>query len=313
MVSKGVMRAEGLTKIYGRIVALKDLDLAVEKGLCVGYLGPNGAGKTTTIKIFTNLIKATSGKAYINGFDVSLETKKALADVGAIVETPEFYPYLTPFETLIYLGKVRGMGGGFLVSRVKEVLDIVKLLDWRDELIGKFSHGMKQRLAIASTLLHDPSILILDEPTSGLDPRGMAEVRELIKELKRLDKTIFMSSHLLYEVQEVADKVVLINKGSLLRYVDVEEVAELFKPDHVIIESLEKLSKKQLDLIAGIDLVEEINQTSDRHVIVSFQGEDAERAELLDKVRELGIKVLSYKPTASALEGMYLKLITESK
>jgi len=313
VVSKGVMEAEGLTKAYGRIVALKDLNLVVEKGLCVGYLGPNGAGKTTTIKIFTNLIKATSGKAYINGFDVALETKKALADVGAIVETPEFYPYLTPSETLTYLGKIRGMDGAFLISRVKEVLDIVKLSQWRNERIGKFSHGMKQRLAIASVLLHDPNILILDEPTSGLDPRGIEEVRELITDLKRLDKTIFMSSHLLYEVQETADKVVLINQGSLLRYVDVDEIAELFKPDRVIIESLEKLSKDQLDLIAGIDLVEAVIQTSDKHIIVNFRGEDAERAELLDKVRELGIRILSYKPAVSALEEMYLQLIKESK
>jgi ABC-2 type transport system ATP-binding protein len=174
-----------------------DLTMSVPEGVTVGFLGPNGAGKTTTIKILTHLISATGGKAYLHGVDVVRHPKQALGHVGAVVETPEFYPYLTPTETLAYLGRIRGMHSNEIKKRTDELLHMVKLDEWRSTRIGKFSKGMKQRLAIAQAILHEPDILILDEPTSGLDPRGMVEVRELIRTLKRQHYTIFISSHLL--------------------------------------------------------------------------------------------------------------------
>ncbi len=163
---------EHLSKKYGQYVALNDLNLTVEKGVCVGYLGPNGAGKTTTIKILTNLLRATGGKAYLNGEDIIRHPKAALDHVGAVVETPEFYSQLTPRECLAYLGKIRGIANEAIAERTQVVLEQVKLLEVVDNRTGTFSKGMKQRLAVAQALLHEPSILILDEPTSGLDPRG---------------------------------------------------------------------------------------------------------------------------------------------
>jgi energy-coupling factor transporter ATP-binding protein EcfA2 len=142
--------------------------------------------------------------------DVTKDPKAALAGVGAVVETPEFYPYLTPKETLAYLGELRGMSKEDIDRRSKEVLETVKMTEWADKRIGKFSKGMKQRIAIAQAILHEPPVIILDEPTSGLDPRGMVEVREILMELKKADYTVFMSSHLLNEVQEVCTDVALI-------------------------------------------------------------------------------------------------------
>lgn len=171
-----MIELQQLSKSFGPIKAVDDLTLKVEKSTTVGFLGPNGAGKTTTIKILTNLIGATGGRALLNGVDVVSDPKKALAHVGAVVETPEFYPYLTPVETLAYLGRIRGMSSSDIARRTNEVLQQVKMEQWRSTRIGKFSKGMKQRLAIGQALLHEPDILILDEPTSGLDPRDRKSV-----------------------------------------------------------------------------------------------------------------------------------------
>lgn len=208
---------EGLSRYYNGFLALDNLSLEVKKNEDVALLGPNGAGKTTTLKILCGLIRPSSGTAYINGINVVEKREQAVSKIGAIVETPEFYPFLTPEETLSYLGRLRGMRTPKLKRRIKEVLRVVKLDEWSKTKIGKFSRGMKQRLAVAQALLHDPPILILDEPTLGLDPRGMAETRELLKEVRK-EKTVFFASHLLTEVVQVCDKVALIDRGRLLVY-----------------------------------------------------------------------------------------------
>jgi len=221
-----LIQIKNLTKKFSGFVALDGLDLTIEQNTCVGYLGPNGAGKTTTIKILTGLIRPSSGSAFISGYNVTKDIRSALSDVGVLVEIPQFYSNLTPNETLSYFGKLRGMNDG-LQNRIGQVLEQVKLSDWRQKKIGTFSKGMKQRLGIASALLHNPTIIILDEPTSGLDPRGMIEVRQIIKQLKEQGKTIFMSTHLLAEVHEVCDKVAIIDKGKLLRYDSVKNIGDL--------------------------------------------------------------------------------------
>src|SRR3990170_1895988 len=219
------VRLAGLGKDYGSFTALKALDLTVEEGSSLGFLGPNGAGKSTTIKIMTNLIRPSRGHATLFGIDVAREATRALAQVGAVIETPEFYGYLSPLETLAYAGRLRGMAKKDIESRSETVLKEVKLQTWADHRIQEFSKGMKQRLAIAQALLHEPDLLILDEPTSGLDPRGMAEIRDVIKALKGEGRTIFMSSHLLAEVQEVCDEVSLLNHGTLLLRGSVRELS----------------------------------------------------------------------------------------
>src|SRR5207245_245410 len=187
----------GLGKDYGHCTALTSLELTVPQGTSLGFLGPNGAGKSTTIKIMTNLIRPSRGRAALFGIDVRQEPTRALARIVAVIETPEFYGYPSPLETLAYVGRLRGMSSSQIEQRSEAVLKEVKLTEWADHRIQEFSKGMKQRLAIAQSLLHEPDLLILDEPTSGLDPRGMAEVRDVIKSLNDQGRTIFMSSHLL--------------------------------------------------------------------------------------------------------------------
>jgi ABC-2 type transport system ATP-binding protein len=219
---------ENLTKYYNKFLALKDLSLTVPANENVGLLGPNGAGKSTTLKILCGLLRASSGTAYIDGVDVSVKPEQALAKIGAIVETPEFYGFLTPEETLGYLGRLRGMSGDELKSRIKEVIRLVRLEEWSKVKIEKFSRGMKQRLGLAQTLLHDPPVLILDEPGLGLDPRGVVEFRKIIEEAGK-EKTIFFASHQLVEVTEICDHVAIIDHGRLLVYDSISALKKKYK------------------------------------------------------------------------------------
>ena len=219
---------ENLTRYYDGFLALDNLSLKIKENEDVALLGPNGAGKTTAIKILCGLLRPSSGTAYIDDINVVEERELALSKVGAIVETPEFYPYLTSEETLSYLGRLRGMRGRGLKSRIKEVIKLVRLEGWVKVKIEKFSRGMKQRLAVAQALLHDPPVLILDEPSLGLDPRGMMEVRKIFKEARR-EKTVFYASHLLTEVAQVCDKVAIIDHGRLRVYDSVARLKRKYQ------------------------------------------------------------------------------------
>jgi ABC-2 type transport system ATP-binding protein len=279
----------------------------------VGFLGPNGAGKTTTIKILTNLISPTSGKAMLEGVDVVTNPKKALSHVGAVVETPEFYPYLTPVETLAYLGRIRGMSMADIRKRTNDVLTEVKLEEWRSTRIGKFSKGMKQRLAIAQALMHEPEILILDEPTSGLDPRGMVEVREILRRLKKQDYTIFMSSHLLLEVQEICDSAALIDRGKLLVYDSIDNLKSLTKVVKIEITASTEMNQATLDKVRSLKSVRAIEPVNSHTVVVTYEGPLDSRAELLLSVQAMGVRITGFSPVGLPLEMMYMDLVKESR
>ena len=217
-----------LSKRFGPFVAVSDLNLKIEGSKCVGFLGPNGAGKTTTLKMFTDLIRPSSGEALINGVNVHTHKKEALASVAALIETPEIYPSLTPREALMMIAEIRGVPTAERNKRIEEAVSEVHMEEWLDKRVGKFSKGMKQRICIASSLLSDPNILLLDEPTNGLDPRGMSEVRDIVKSLKGKRRLIFMSSHILSEVSEVCDEVAMIDHGKLIVYDTISNVTAKF-------------------------------------------------------------------------------------
>ncbi len=214
---------ENLSKYYNKFLALDGLSLKVEENENVGLLGPNGAGKSTTLKILCGLIRASSGSAYIDGVNVAEKPEQALSRIGAIVETPEFYSFLTPEETLGYLGRLRGMRSDWLRQRIREVIKIVRLEEWCTVKIEKFSRGMKQRLGLAQALLHNPPVLILDEPGLGLDPRGVVEFRKIIEEVGK-EKTVFFASHQLTEVTQVCNQVAIIDHGKLLIYDSITQL-----------------------------------------------------------------------------------------
>lgn len=216
-----VLATHGLTKDFGTLRAVDGLEMEVRRGDVFGFLGPNGAGKTTVIRLVLGLIHPTAGHAEICGHRVPGERQDALRHVGGFVDDPTFYPLMSARRNLRLLGS---MTGPVSEERIDEVLEIAGLADRADSRVGGFSHGMKQRLGIAQALLHAPELIVLDEPTSGLDPRGMKDVRELVRELGRGGTTVFLSSHLLHEVEQVCTRAAIIARG---RVVVQGPVAEL--------------------------------------------------------------------------------------
>ena len=307
-----VIETQGLTKRFHSFSALEDLNLKIERGSCVAILGPNGAGKTTTIKILTGLLKPTAGNAYILGFDVRKEIRNALKSVGAVVETPEFPPQLTPNEILSCYGKLRGLSKQEIVTRIEEVMKMVKMSQWNEKKIGKFSKGMKQRIALASALLHDPEVIILDEPTSGLDPRGIIEVREIIKTLKKDGKTVFLSSHLLKETQEICDSVALIDKGRLVSFEELKTLNKNNNESIIQIDLLTSPSKEQIDDILKLDQVISINQKLPLSLFINFHGSTEEKAEFLKSLHEKKFLITTFKTLDSQLESLYMDNVSES-
>jgi len=311
MASNNILTIKNITKKFSSFVALDNLSLNVKKNTCVGFLGPNGAGKTTTLKILTGLLRPTSGVAHINGFDVTKNFREAMADVGAVVETPEFYPHFTPVDVLSYFGKLRGMSSQEIQGRIQKVLEEVNMTEWSQKKIGKFSKGMKQRISIASALLHEPELVILDEPASGLDPRGMMEVREIILSMKKQGKTIFMSSHLLGETQAICDEVALIDKGKLLRIKSINELQTASK-SKIKIEFLDIPTELQLETIKNFEQTLDVLQEKPNVIIADFDGTGLQRSEFLKFLQENGLNVTSFSLVDSSLETLYKDLVSDS-
>ncbi len=314
-MTKLSLEAIHLSKNYGSFNALVDLNLKIEGSKCVGFLGPNGAGKTTTLKIFTDLIRATKGEALINGENVHTHKKAALASVGTLIETPEIYPSLTPREALAMIAEIRGVPRVERKKRIEEAVAQVKMEEWLDKRVGKFSKGMKQRIDVAASLLNDPTILLLDEPSTGLDPRGMSEVRDIVKALKTNNRLIFMSSHILSEVAEICDEVAMIDHGKLLVYDTLPNVTAKFSGDVNVVEvGLLKpldptLISGTISKIPGIVTAERMDE---RNVRIKYSGGLDAQARILSDLLKQNVPVLSYRPASSALEDVYLNLIKET-
>jgi ABC-2 type transport system ATP-binding protein len=308
--------AENLTKRYGSFTALSNLNLKIEGSKCVGFLGPNGAGKTTTLKIFTDMIRASEGRALINGVDVHLNKKKALSSVGALIESPEIYPALTPREALSMVADIRGLPRAEARKKIEETVAEVKMNEWLDKKVGKFSKGMKQRINIAAALLSDPEVIMLDEPTTGLDPRGQAEVRDIVKDLKKKNRLVFMSSHLLNEVQEICDEVAMIDHGKLIVYDSLSNVTTRFSGDGsntVEIELSRDIDDQSVNRnIASLTSVSSAERIDSRKVRIHFSGGIQNQERLLQDLATMKIGMTSFRPSASALEETYLNLIKDT-
>ena len=207
---KTILTIDNLNKRYGGIQALKNVSFEIKKGNVYGILGPNGSGKSTTLGIVLNVVNQTSGQ--YNWFGGKMQTHEALKKVGAIIERPNFYPYMTAHQNLKLVCKIKNIN----YSKIEEKLELVGLNDRKDSKFSTFSLGMKQRLAIASALLNDPEILILDEPTNGLDPQGIHQIRDIIKQIAAKGTTILLASHLLDEVEKVCSHVLILRKGEIL-------------------------------------------------------------------------------------------------
>ena len=304
---------EKLTKTYGKFVAVDDLTFSVKKNSFTGMLGPNGAGKSTTLKILSNLTRATSGSVYLDGYDVELHPKNALKNVGTVVETQEFYTYLTPRETFRYIGKILGMSNESIATETDEILEKIKMSEWADKKLGTFSKGMRQRVALGQSLINSPSIIILDEPTSGLDPRGMAEIREILKELRKKESlTILMSSHMLHEVNDLCDRVAMVSRGKLIVNDDLSNVIGTKGTRKIEIKLIDEPNADILEKIKNLNNVTDVEYAGKNDVEIILKGGLGEQAQLLSEIGALNIYVYSFSSSENSLETSYLDLVKES-
>jgi len=303
----------GLRKSYKDFVAVDGLDLSIRRNSFTGLLGPNGAGKSTTLKVLTHLINPTSGQCLINGIDVTKQPDRALMGVGTVIETPEFYSYLTPRQTFRYIGELIGLPKERIASETDRILQEVKMTEWADKKLGTFSKGMRQRIALGQALLDDPSVIILDEPTSGLDPRGMAEMREILKNLRNNsnDLTIVMSSHILHEVEDLCDRVAMINHGKLLLHDDIGVMTSISGVENLILRTEKTPDAEMISRISAIDAVVSADRIGNE-VSIKFDTSLRPRSALFRDVCNLDIGAYALAE-GDNLEAKYLELIKESR
>ncbi len=307
------IRTENLAKTYGKsFKALDGVSLEIKRGQVVGYVGPNGAGKTTTIKILTGLIRPTSGHAYVNGIDVAARPREALCTIGALIEVPGIYDYLTPHEMLTYFGRVYGMRRDVIDRRIKETLGLVRLPDWEHKKTGSFSTGMLRRLAIAKAILHKPDILILDEPVLGLDPKGIMEVREMIRQFRAEGMTVFLSSHLLSEVAEVCDSVIFLDKGRVVTSDSVEAIGRRVGHAVVDVRFLHPLSPEDIGRLRDIDLIKGID-VNNGMARLHYDGKPETSVQILRLLVSLNLDVVSFASEGVGLEDYYVSVMSDEK
>lgn len=314
MTSEYPIELINLRKEYGTFVAVDNLSLKIKKNSFTGLLGPNGAGKSTSLKILTNLTTPTSGSVELNGIDVNKNPWESLLTVGTVVETPEFYLYLTPRETFRYLGQLLGMSSESIKSETDTILEKVKMTQWADKKLGTFSKGMRQRIALGQALLNNPDIIILDEPTSGLDPRGMAEMREILKTLRSGSKelTVLMSSHMLHEVSDLCDHVAMVDHGKLLVHDEIDKILGDSESRTVIVKTVEKADDSMVEKISGLPNVVSA-RLYDNGIEIRFKGGKSEQMSLFNGLANIDISVYSMSEDSNALENKYLSLIKDSR
>ncbi len=303
----GVIEIEGLHKEYrrvrgGRTVAVAGLDLSVPEGGVFGFLGPNGAGKTTTIRCLLGLVAASSGRLQLLGADVPRDLASVIARVGSIVETPTLFPRFTGRRNLEILGRIQDVGPG----AVTEVLQTVGLSDRADDRVRTYSLGMKQRLGIAGALLKDPAMLILDEPANGLDPAGIVEVRELVRRLGSEGRTVFISSHILSEIQHMADRVAILAHGRLVKEGPVREVLARGGAEGLIVKVDDLTAAARALAAAGI------TATVDRDALrVQIPAEQASR--VTRALADRGLYLSEIRADEVDLETVFLELTRDQE
>lgn len=307
------IEVSNLVKKYGSFTAVSDLNLQVEKGQFMGLLGPNGAGKSTTLKAVTGLLIPTSGTIKIQGIDIK-DHRHAMEHVGSVIETPDPYPQFTPADLLQHVGRVYGLDRQEISIRSRDVLEETKLWDWRYKSIGGFSKGMRQRVVLAQALLSNPEIIILDEPTSGLDPRGMIEIREILKGLKKKDRSLLISTHILSEVSELCGSVTMIRDGKTVASGDVSELLSGSAANKITLEIKvhSAISDEFVKNLSGCQGVESAETIGDHVVKLEFVGSPEDQLEVVTMAFNSGLGLLSINEKGKTLESLYMEL-TESE
>ncbi|MDO8491419.1 MAG: ABC transporter ATP-binding protein [Dehalococcoidia bacterium] len=297
-VDEIIMRTVGLSKNFGRLEAVKNLNLELRRGEVLGFLGPNGAGKSTTVGMILGLVAPTAGSIELFGQRLDGNRWAALRRVGAIIEEPAFYPYMSGRDNLEVIARAVG---GIKQGKIEEVLDRVNLLDRAGDRYSHYSMGMKQRLGIASTLLKDPELIILDEPTNGLDPAGTKEVRDLIPQLALGNSAVFLCSHLLHEVELVCHKVAIIKQGQLIACAPVKELLSKGHGFQIVVEDLSRAAA----ILSALPWVKSVKQEGAYLVVDAPKDSGA----LLNKALAEGkIFASELVGRTSSLEEVFLQL-----
>jgi gliding motility-associated transport system ATP-binding protein len=309
-----VIEVQNLTKRYGRVTAVDDVSFRVERGEILGFLGPNGAGKTTTMRILTGYMPATDGKAIVAGFDVFDQPVEAKRRTGYLPETPPLYPDMTVYEYLAFVAKIKGVPAAERTQRVQQVMRRTRIDDVASRLTSKLSKGYRQRVGLAQALIHNPDVLILDEPTAGLDPKQIIETRQLIKELAG-DHTIILSTHILPEVSQTCDRVVIINKGRVVAVDTPDNLTARLQGSetmYVQIAAEGADASPALGRIPGVTRVIESDRKRGAigYEVESERGRDI-RSELARTVVHNDWGLLELRPMRMSLEEIFLSLTTE--
>ncbi|NJP05638.1 MAG: ABC transporter ATP-binding protein [Chloroflexaceae bacterium] len=293
-----MIQTEQLTRHFKDHVAVDNISLTIERGEVFGFLGPNGSGKTTTIAMLLGLIKPTSGRARIMGHDVQENPVAALSHVGAMIESPAFYPYLSGYNNLRILARADGLPA----SRIDAVLEMVELQKAARDRFQTYSQGMKQRLAIAAALLREPEIIILDEPTNGLDPAGMVEIRSLIRQLVNEGHTIFLSSHLLYEVEQTCHRVAILKEGRILAEGAVDALLHRGRGVQVRVTGD---VQKAIEVLQAVPWIESVKQEADL-LLIDVASDQAPQINAL--LTQAGILVAEIRAREETLETFFLEV-----
>lgn len=306
------IRTEGLTRRYGRTFAVNDLTFGIEPGTTVGLLGPNGSGKSTLLKMITGLLRPTSGNVFVFGTDVHADQVTALADVGAVIETPAFGKQYTPRQILTCVADLYGMSRKSASASVNRVLTEVNMINWIDAKIGGFSKGMMQRIGLAQALISDPGLIILDEPTSGLDPGGAEDFINLLSKITEEKKTtLLISSHNLSEIEGLCERIVVLNKGKIIADGTTEEIKHR-SGRKIVIEIRKRISEQTAEAIMKIPGVESV--IAEEHFLeILFEGSEDDRFGIIPRLAELGVEVGSVYDREDSLKAAYSEILKETK
>ena len=298
-----VIRTDGLTKRYGEILAVDGLSMEVPRGRIFGLLGPNGSGKTTTMGMLLGLVKPTAGSFTL--FGSNSPHVESLRRLGAIVETPAFYPYLSGRDNLAYF---QGIAGRSDAAELDDLLEKVGLADRADSRFRTYSLGMKQRLGLAYALLGDPELLFLDEPTNGMDPAGMAEVRDLIRSLGTGGRTVLLSSHLLHEVEQVCDSVAILSKGRLIAQGNVDDLVRPGGDERVRLRTTD--NARAVEVLEGLDWVTSVEADGDSLLVAAVSDRSPEISTALGQAE---VYVTEMAAEETSLEQYFLDVTEEER
>ena len=309
-----MIEIKGLTKKYGSFYALNDLNLTLQEGTVFGFVGANGAGKSTTFSILATLLQPTSGEAFVNGKSVKTEPHEVRKQIGYMPDFFGVYDQLKANEYLDFYGASYGIPEAERAVLIPQLLELVNLTHKRYEYVDLLSRGMKQRLCLARALIHDPKVLILDEPASGLDPRARIEMRDILRQLKDMGKTILISSHILPELAEMCDEIGVIDGGKLIAHGSVQEIqAQLAGERHITVK-IKGLLENAVAFFEEDPFASKVEGDTEKKVVTfSYRGTEDDQINLLKKAMDQQLKIVSFAETETDLEDVFMEITKGAK